>query len=148
MSWKQRRHRRKGGSQIGELFITFPVIVTVLLGVVQFSTLISAKHALTFASAQGAKAMATTAAGIPTHTDEGIVQTAIERTLPDSLKTDDGNGDLDFVGTITCEDPLVSGGICTVTLEMDKVDAAPDLLALFGFSLTGTIQASTSMVKE
>jgi hypothetical protein len=147
-SRRSRSQHRRGASQIGELFVTFPVLLTVLYGIVQFSSLFSAQQALKFASAQGAQAMATTPPGMPAHLDEGIVQTAVEGTLPDSLKVDAGNGDFDFIGTIQCHDPLVSGGICTVTLEMDKADAAPDLLGMFGFSLTGQIQASTSMIKE
>ena len=145
---RSRRYHRRGASQIGELFITFPVVLTLLYGIIQFSSLFSAQQALKFASTQGAQAMATTPPGIPAHLDEGIVQTVVENTLPDSLKVDVGNGDIDFIGTMQCQDPLVSGGICTVTLEMDKADAAPDLLRIFGFSLTGKIQASTSMIKE
>jgi len=128
--------RRKGALLSSEMMIVFPVMMILLFGVVETSLLLASYNTLKLASSVGAR-VATVTPG--DHPDQAVVE-AVNEVLANSSF-------LEHV-SVTCHDGGETGGICRVTVQIPMEEAAPDLLGVLGFHLTGVLEASTAMRKE
>lgn len=134
----RRRARRRAGAAL-ELLLVFPVLLSLLLAMVQFSMLLAARQQLTGASREAARVAAQGG-------DLVAVQTAASLYL--------GSGSLanaQVVASVTDANgmPLPSGAPVAVTVQVPATQAAPDLLAYVGLSLRNEmLSAQTVMRKE
>jgi Flp pilus assembly protein TadG len=116
-----------------ELLLVFPILLTVLLATVEFSTFAVARQQLLTASREGARV-----AAVGGTRDE--VEAAVRLFLGGGRFT---NAQIDTVLTDVAGDPV------EVTVRIQATDAVPDLLPLAGFSISNqTIAASTVLRRE
>lgn len=138
--WRARRgmrsRQRKGALLSAEMLLVSPAMILLLFGIVEIGVLASTYNELKQASHVGARAGATAPAA---HVKEAVVW-AVEEVLKDSALRDKV--------TIACDEVVDSGTIFHVSVAMKKDQAAPDLLSVLGFSLSGKLEASTAMRKE
>ena len=127
--------RRKGALLSSEMMIIFPVMMILLFGVVETSLLLASYNKLKLASSVGARVATVT----PGDSNQSVVE-AVNEVLADTSF-------LDYV-SVACHDSGQTGGICRVTIQIPMEEAAPDLLGVLGFRLTGVLEASTAMRKE
>ncbi|MEO8493453.1 MAG: TadE/TadG family type IV pilus assembly protein [Planctomycetota bacterium] len=132
---KRRGKARQGALLSAEMLIVAPVLMVIVFGMVETSLLISTYNQLKHASSVGCRSCS-----IASGVDREAVVLAIRAALNDEK----------LIGAVqvTCDDSGVSGEICRVTIQMPMSEAAPDLLAVLGFHLEGTLEASTAMRKE
>jgi len=126
---------RRGSILSAEMLIVFPVMMVLLMGVVETSLMLSTFNQLKLASSVGARVASVT----PGNAELAVAE-AVEQVLAEA----------DFVEVVdvSCDDSGQTGGICRVTVRIPMSEAAPDLLGVFGFTLDGTLEASTAMRKE
>jgi hypothetical protein len=128
--------QRKGALLSAELLLVSPATLLVLFGIVEIGMLASSYNELKLASHVGARAGATAS----TTWVKDSVNQAVEEVLKDSSLKDKV--------TVVCDDVVEAGTVFRVSIAMDKGQAAPDLLGVLGFSLSGKLEASTAMRKE
>ena len=132
---RRRTKARKGALLSAEMLITFPVVMVMAFGMVETSLLISSYNQLKHASSVGCRCCS-----VSPGDNSAAVAMAIREALNDDKLID--------AVTVVCDDSGVSGGIVRVTIQLPMSEAAPDLLAVFGFHLDGMLEASTAMRKE
>jgi hypothetical protein len=130
---RRRCARRKGALLSAEMLIVFPAVVILLYGIVEFSFLLSANSQLASASQTGAR-VGTLPGAMPTH-----VETAVRDTLDPSFKDE---------VSVTFTPGLVSGDEVTVEVRLEMTKAAPDLLTIFGFDLSGRFLEARSVMRK
>lgn len=126
--------RKRRGSISMELVLTLPLLMTLLLGIFEFSLLLLARGDVVQASRAGAR-MATL-----NGVTENDVQAEVQRTLGTRFGSD-----------IQVETQLAekSGEEILVTVRVPMGAAAPNLLWPIGYNLQGReLLAETRMVKE
>ena len=138
--WRARRamgiRQRKGALLSAEMLLVSPAIMLLLFGIVEIGMLASSYNELKLASHVGARAGATAS----TMEVKESVMWAVEEVLKDSSLRDKV--------TVTCDEVVQAGAVFRVSIAMKKDQAAPDLLGVLGFSLSGILEASTAMRKE
>jgi len=133
------KHRRRGVLVSAELTLALPIVVILLCAVVELSMLWSVNHLVKAASQAGCR-VACLPSGHPTDSE-----TAAYETVANVL----GKQRLVDAHFVTLEPGRFTGDpvICEVRLPMGA--AAPNMLAMFGFSLEGReLVARTVMRKE
>ncbi len=134
----RRRARRRAGAAL-ELLLVFPVLLSLLLALVEFSMLLAARQQLAGASREAARVAAQGG-------DLLAVQTAA------SLYLGQGNlANAQVLAVLTDANgmPLPSGAPVAVTVQVPATQAAPNLLAYVGLSLQNEVlSAQTVMRKE
>jgi hypothetical protein len=134
----RRRPRRRAGVAL-ELLLVFPILLSLLLAMVQFSMLLAARQQLAGASREAARVAA-----------QGGNLTAVQAAA--ALYLGQGNlSNAQVLAVLTGPTglPLPSGAPVSVTVQVPATQAAPDLLAFVGISLKNdVISAQTVMRKE
>ena len=134
----RRRARRRAGAAL-ELLLVFPVLLSLLLALIQFSMLLAARQQLAGASREAARVAAQGG-------DLTAVQTAAALYLGQGNLS---NAQVQAVLTDSTGMALPSGAPVSVTVQVPASQAAPDLLAFVGVSLQNeVISAQTVMRKE
>lgn len=134
-----RRRARRRASVALELLLVFPILLSLLLAMVQFSMLLAARQQLAGASREAARVAAQGG-------DLAAVQYAASLYLGQGNLS---NAQVQAVLTDTTGMPLPSGAPVAVTVQVPANQAAPDLLAFIGVSLKNeVISAQTVMRKE
>ena len=134
----RRRARRRAGVAL-ELLLVFPILLSLLLAMIQFSMLLVARQQLAGASREAARVAAQGG-------DLLAVQTAASLYL--------GTGNLaaaQVQAALTDANgmPLPPGASVVVTVQLPATQAAPDLLVYIGLSLKNEmLSAQTVMRKE
>lgn len=131
-----RSRQRKGALLSAEMLLVSPAMLLVLFGIVEIGMLASSYNELKLASYVGARAGATAST---TQVKECVI-----RAVDDVLN----NSSLKDKVTVACDDVVEAGTVFRVSIAMKKDQAAPDLLGVLGFSLSGQLEASTAMRKE
>ncbi len=130
--------KRRGGLAV-ELLLVFPLLLTVLLGTVEFSLWLSAQQQVLLASREGAR---TAAMG----GDANAVNRSVQLALGEGrfeiaevfLSTMNENGE-----------PISSGDPVTVQVRLPATAVVPDLLRFIGISIRNEILVGqTVMLKE
>jgi Flp pilus assembly protein TadG len=133
-----RRARRRAGVAV-ELLLVFPILLSLLLAMVQFSMLLVARQQLAGASREAARVAA-----------QGGDLTAVQTAA--SLYLGQGNLSNAVVEAVLTDSngmPLPSGAPVAVTVQVAATQAAPDLLRFVGVSLKNEVlSAQTVMRKE
>lgn len=114
------------------MLLTFPILALALFGVVETSVLVGASNRLQLAANTGARVGAATPG--PRH------HRAIEEAVYEVL-----GPQLSQYATVDCSHSGTAGDMCRVTVALPRDQAAPDLLGMFGFRLSGMLQATVSM---
>jgi Flp pilus assembly protein TadG len=134
----RRRARRRAGVAL-ELLLVFPILLSLLLAMIQFSMLLVARQQLTGASREAARVAAQGG-------DLNAVQTAASLYLGQGNLS---NAQVQAVLTDATGMPLPSGAPVSVTVQVPANQAAPDLLAFVGVSIKNEVlSAQTVMRKE
>jgi Flp pilus assembly protein TadG len=130
---------RRGGTVALELLFALPVLLTVLLGVIEFSLLVVAQQQLATACREGARVAAQGG------TLDDVTQ-AVQQFLGTGVLS---NATIVAVLTDDSGQPIPSRSPISVTVSLPANQAAPDLLAFIGFSIGGkALAAQTVMRKE
>jgi Flp pilus assembly protein TadG len=134
----RRRARRRAGVAF-ELLLVFPILLSLLLAMVQFSMLLVARQQLAGASREAARVAA-----------QGGDLTAVQAAA--SLYLGQGNlANAQVEADLTDANgmPLPSGAPVAVTVLVPATQAAPDLLVFVGLSIKDEVlSAQTVMRKE
>jgi hypothetical protein len=134
-----RQPGRRRASLAAQLLFTLPVLLTLLLGIIEMSLLMTVQQHLQTASREAARVAAL-----------GGTQDEVTQSAQLFL----GNGplsqaDIDAVLTDDSGQPLPSGSPVAVTISIQATQAVPDLLAFVGFSLRkDRLAAQTVLRKE
>ncbi len=128
--------QRRGALLSAEMLLVSPAMLVLLFGIVEMGMLASTYNELKLACYVGARAGATAST---TQVKEAVLW-AVEEVLKDSSLRDKV--------TVTCDEVVNSGAVFHVSIAMKKERAAPDLLGVLGFRLSGKLEASTAMRKE
>jgi Flp pilus assembly protein TadG len=132
------RRARRAGVAV-ELLLVFPILLSLLLAMIQFSMLLVARQQLAGASREAARVAA-----------QGGNLAAVQSTA--SLYLGQGNLSNAQVTAVLTDPsglPLPSGAPVSVTVQVPANQAAPDLLAFIGVSVKNQVlSAQTVMRKE
>jgi Flp pilus assembly protein TadG len=135
----RRNHRRRAGTVAVELLIVLPLLLSLLLGMVEFSMFLAARQQVTTASREGARV-----AALGGTTAE--VQLAVAQFLG-AGNLGNANAQVQFIAQAGLS--AASGDAVQVIVSLPVTQAVPDLLAFAGISLQNqNIVASTVMRKE
>lgn len=131
-SIKTRRRRR--GSLTLELIFVLPVLITLLLGLFEFSLLFFARGEVVEASRAGARKASLPGAAV------ADVEQEVLNCLPPRLRS---------AAAVGVEAGVYSGDPVVVAVTVPMSAASPDLLWPIGFSLTGNnLVCETRLTKE
>lgn len=132
------RRGRRGGLTL-ELLLVLPVLLTVLLGTVEFSLWLAAQQQVVLASREGARAAATGAA-----VDE--VEAVVRRVLGDARFA---SAELAVQITDPAGQPIPPGDPVAVAVRLPARTVVPDLLVFIGLSIRNeSLVARTVLRKE
>jgi Flp pilus assembly protein TadG len=133
-----RRLVRKGSFTL-ELLFVLPILMSILLGTIEFSLFGLARQQVVAASREGART-----AALGGNSQE--VQQAVQQYLGNGALA---NATVQASLTDALGNPIPSGQPVQVTVSLPANQAVPDLLAFIGFSIKNeTIAAQTVMRKE
>ena len=120
------------------MVLVLPVLLIVVLGVVQLSIMLMANQALGAAASVGARA-----ATLP-----GATNASVEAAVAGALTPWSFAGDV--VPVTVSPDPSVAptGTPMSVTVSVDTVNAAPDLLKFIGLSVDGQKLQATYVARK
>ena len=132
------RRGRRGGAAV-ELFLFLPLLLALVLGMVEFSMVLSVRQQLAAASREGARVAALGG-------DPQTVEAAVRDVLgPGRLQA----AQVQVVLTDSSGQPAGPGDPVAVAVSLPAGVAAPDLLAIIGVSFgNGVLVAETIMRKE
>jgi Flp pilus assembly protein TadG len=129
-----------------ELLLTLPILLLVMLAIIEFGILLVSSQAVSAAAAIGARE-----ATLPSATPESVT-TAVEKALagwrfvstlePVKIEV---NGEPET--TLPLED-AITGDSVAVTVCVDSVAAAPNLLKYVGITLEGKKTCSTIVMRK
>jgi Flp pilus assembly protein TadG len=131
--------RRRRGVLSIELILILPILLTLLVGMFEFSALLVARQQLVAASREGARVAAL-----------GGDATAVQQAVQQYLGTGNLAGaQVQAVLTDSSGNPVASGDPVTVAVQIPATQAVPDMLRFVGFSMQNvTLTAQTVMRKE
>ena len=145
-----RRAMRRGSLLSAELLLVFPVLMMGLLAMTQYGLLLASANSLQSAAATAARVCATTPGSADTNgwvicrpAHRNRVCAAAARSLRASL-----GAELAAKVRVTVVDRGFPGSLCTVRMTLQKSEAAPDLLGVFGIRLRGNLNVATTMMKD
>jgi hypothetical protein len=134
-----RNGKPRTGSLALELLLVLPVFLALLLGMIEFSLLLSARQDVLSASRQGVRVAAL--GGTETE-----VRAAVNLVLGPAFAS---VANIEVTLTDSSGEPILPGEPVQVTVELPADSAAPDLLRFIGFSLEGeAIVGRAVMLKE
>jgi hypothetical protein len=114
------------------MLLTFPILALAMFGVVETSVLVGASNRLQLAANTGARV----GASIPGPHHHQAIEEAVFEVLGPELSQH---------ATVKCSHSGAAGDMCRVTVKLPREQAAPDLLGMFGFRLSGSLQATVAM---
>ena len=132
-----RRRARRAGVAL-ELLLVFPILLSLLLAMVQFSMLLAARQQLAGASREAARVAA-----------QGGDLTAVQATA--ALYLGQGNlSNAQVLAVLTDPSglPLPSGAPVAVTVQVPANQAAPDLLAFAGLSIKNEVLSAQTVLRK
>jgi Flp pilus assembly protein TadG len=139
MPINRRKRGRRDGTVAIELLLVLPLLLSLLLGMIEFSMLLAARQQVTTASREGARVAAL-----------GGTAAEVRQAVGQFLGTgnlSNANVQVTFIAQNGL--PGTSGDAMQVIVSLPVTQAVPDLLAFVGISLQNqTIVASTVMRKE
>jgi Flp pilus assembly protein TadG len=133
-----RQDAGRRGSFTVELLLVLPILMTVVLGAVEFSMLAQVRQQLLIASREGTRvaALGGTPADVQTATQNalgaGVLQNA---TIQINITDNSGN-------------PLPSGQPVSVIVTVQAGQAVPDLLAFIGYSIGNELLAAQTVMRK
>jgi len=130
-----RKPRRRRGILALELLFVLPIVLTLLLAMVQFSLLMSARQQVTNASREGARVLA-----LGGGADE--VRWAVDRFLGENVAK--------INATLADEngDPIASGQPVEVVVSIPTRALVPEMLGIIGFGLGDAKLISKSVMRR
>jgi len=139
--------RKRGGVLTLELVLTLPVLLIVLFALVEYAILLVANQAVTAAAAVGARA-----ATLPNATHASVVDSVQQALSTWQFGTEINPVEIEINNTSDSVVPLSdaqTGDAVRVTVTLDSIHAAPNLLSFVGMSLNGQqLSASYVLRKE
>ncbi len=130
---------RRAGTVAVELILVLPILLSLLLGMVEYGMYLAANQQVTTASREGARVAALGGT-------EAEVRQAVAQFLG-AGNLSNATAQVFFIAQ--AGQPAVSGDAVQVIVSLPVTQAVPDLLAAFGISLQNqTIVASTVMRRE
>ena len=133
-SRKQARADRKGALLSVEMVLVLPIVIAMFMALVEFSLLWSANQRVKEASLAGCRVASFVGSNIP------AIQQAVEVSLYKQSLINHYKVDVD--GGTQTGDPIA------ITVRVPMKAASPDLLQLFGFSLSGRHLISQTIMRR
>ena len=136
MQTSQLKSARRPGILALELLLVLPILLGILLAMIEFSMILSARQQVTIAAREGVRVAALGGS-------ENDVKNVLSRVL--------GSRNWQFRVTMTDEggNPLLPGEPMELVISVPTGDVVPDLLKFIGFSVKDTrLGARAVMLKE
>jgi len=132
-----------------ELLLVIPILLVILIGMIEVSQMLMAGQAVQAAASNGAREASMPGASEASVREVVRKSVAGWRFAPQLVDEDIEIEAMSLAGVVVPFADAERGDIVTVTIDIDAVDAVPDFLVSWGFSIAGrSINASALYRKE